>query len=451
MEPIEQTPTKCLQLTPRWEQPKLRYHPVQSRLFHDRKRFKIAKAGRRSGKTENAKRKLVLEQWAMCPLNPTRAAVNWSDPRWFAGAPTRDQAKAIWWDDLKRLTPAEWILRVYETDLCIRTKWNTELWVVGLDKPQRIEGRSWDGGMIDEFANCHPGMLDANIRPALADRLGWLWLLGVPDADSPGQIDYKDIHDYAMRGEDPDWGVYTWPSSDIIPPEEIAAMKRTMDPRMYQQECGGEFVLDGGRAFPDFSFDVHCRDDFAAYDPALPICWSLDFNVRPFCTGVLQYDTRGTIRVIDTVELADDAITSLIVDAFLSRAKAKGWRLDGMEIHGDPAGNQRNTKAEHPGETDWTIVRNKMRGIDYSYRVRASHASLPDTRNAVNAKLRAADGSVQMFIHSQCKGLIRDLETTLWPSDMKENHRIAWLRYFTHRNFPVMTETPEGEFQVGTV
>lgn len=68
------------------------------RLWNENKRFAVVPAGRRSGKTELAKRKLVIG------LNEKK---NWTDPKYFAAAPTREQAKRIFWKDLKELTPRE--------------------------------------------------------------------------------------------------------------------------------------------------------------------------------------------------------------------------------------------------------------------------------------------------------------------------------------------------------
>ena len=77
-------------LTPRWTP--LRYHPMQQSYWSSGHRFNTVPAGRRSGKTELAKRKLVKSALAGTPFDP---------PRFFAGAPTREQAKRIFWDDLK--------------------------------------------------------------------------------------------------------------------------------------------------------------------------------------------------------------------------------------------------------------------------------------------------------------------------------------------------------------
>ena len=63
----------------------------QVRLVNEQKRFKVIPAGRRSGKTERFKRYLAKYT---CN-NPSM---------YFAGAPTFNQAKSIFWQDLKNLT-----------------------------------------------------------------------------------------------------------------------------------------------------------------------------------------------------------------------------------------------------------------------------------------------------------------------------------------------------------
>src|SRR5690606_8837011 len=128
-------------------------------------RFNTVSAGRRSGKTELAKRKLV------------KACINayqeW-EPRFFAGAPTRDQAKRIYWDDLKALTPPSMMDgRPSESDLTIYYITGASLTVLGMDVPERVEGSPWDGGVLDEYGNMDADAWPKHVRPALSDRLGW--------------------------------------------------------------------------------------------------------------------------------------------------------------------------------------------------------------------------------------------------------------------------------------
>src|SRR3990170_3692177 len=169
----------------------------------------------------------------------------WPDPRYFAAAPTREQAKRIFWKDLKALIPKRWIKRVSESELSITTKFGSELFIVGLDKPERIEGVAWDGAVMDEYANMRANAWQENVRPALSDRQGWCWFVGVPE----GLNHYKDLADYAKKALDPDWGFYSWPSSDILPKDEVEAARRILDEKTFRQEYEASFEGSSGRVF----------------------------------------------------------------------------------------------------------------------------------------------------------------------------------------------------------
>lgn len=426
-----QTPNH--QWTPRWYA--LKAHAEQIRLWNDERRFKIIPAGRRSGKTELAKRRLIEHLF--------RKTFDGRPGRYFAAGPTRQQAKRIWWDDLKALLPARWRRDVSESDLRLRTRKGAELWVVGLDRPQRVEGVSWDGGVIDEYADCRPGTFDAHIRPALADRRGWLWLIGVPDMRGPAQSEYARLFEIAVSGSDPEWAAFHWPSADILPADEVESARRRMDPRLFEQEMLGRFVLAGGRACGDFDPAVHIRQ--VEYDPTLPLCWSLDFNIDPMCSGLIQH-VRGEVRVLDEFALPDTR-TELACTAMIERCAERGWSLDGLAIYGDATGNARDSTS---GTSDWTIVRNRLRDVNkLRMKVPAGNPSVKDTLNAVNARLHSAAGEVRLYVHPRCTQLIRNLSDALWPGDLDAHHSLAWLRYFVHREYPVRLERSAGPQRIG--
>jgi hypothetical protein len=353
--------------------------------------------------------------------------------RYFAAAPTRDQAKRIFWEDFKALVPRQWKRSVSESDLRIVTHWGAQLWVQGLDVPQRIEGSPWDGCVIDELANCRPGLWNAHVRPALADRCGWAWLIGVPDMDAPGQVEYENMVLLAKSGRDPEWACFSWPSSDILPREEVESARRRLDPRIFEQEFLGKFVIVGGRAFADFDAAAHVKP--TPYDPALPICWSLDFNIDPMCSGIIQHH-QGQVRVIDELVLRDTA-TDAACDAFLNRAAKREWDLRGLCIYGDASGSARDSTS---GLSDWYIVRNRLRNLLPTMKVPRANPAVKDSINALRARLRSADGSSNLVIDPCCGQLIDDLRTALWPGNLQAQHALAWLRYFVEFEYGVRLE-----------
>lgn len=419
-------------------------------------RFKIVPAGRRSGKTEWAKRRLIkalfdCHPWSKDYKKPEFNGQTWDNPHFFAAAPTRDQAKRIWWNDLKKMIHPDYVENISETELKITTKWGADLSVVGLDKPQRIEGSPWDGGVIDEISNCVPGLLDANVRPALADRNGWLWLIGVPDMDSPGQVEYKRLVDMAKSGIDPEWECFAWPSGDIIDPKELESAKRRMDPMMYDQEFGGLFVLASGLCFPTFNLNQHVDNagTEAVYDYLLPICLSFDFNVNPFCFGVIQHKKSERVyvgtakpairpRVIHEFRLSDSD-TNVACNAFLDWYDALPQKPPSLSIYGDASGIARDSTS---GQTDWTIIAKALKNLSPKFQVPSSNPPIKDTVNAVRARLRNAAGEIGLIINPQARQLIDDFQTALWPTDLEPQHSIAWLRYFMSQEYPVTMDAP---------
>lgn len=361
------------------------------KLWTENKRFAVVPAGRRSGKTELAKRRLVSN------LSIKKA---WSDPRYFAGAPTREQAKRIFWNDLKMLVPRNWIRRVYESDLCITTRYNSELWVVGLDKPQRIEGTPWDGGVLDEYADMKPGAWTENIRPALSDRLGWCWFIGVPE----GFNHYKDLADYAKSGVDNDWGFYTWPSADILPPDEVEAAKRLLDPKTFRQEYEASFEGASGRVY--YAYDAEKNQDASiAVRSELPIIMACDFNVDP-CVWVLLQTDFNSVWVFDEVVLRN----TNTMDMGREVLRRYGSHKAGFIVYGDSAGSARSTA----GKSDYAI----LSGMGFTeQRVKRANPAVKDRVNAVNSMLLSSNGEARLFHHPRCVFLRKDFETVEWASN----------------------------------
>jgi len=399
-------------------------------------------AGRRSGKTEICKRILIKalfdsHPWSVDYRKPEFNGNTWDDPHFFAAAPTRDQAKRIWWNDLKRMIHRDYVANISETELRITTKWKADLTVVGLDRPERIEGTPWDGGVIDEIANVgNPNTWTAHIRPSLADRNGWAILIGVPDMESPGQVAYKNMVDYAKSGVDPEWDCFSWPSSDIVDPKEIESARRTMDEQMFLQEFGGQFVLASGLAFPSFDLKTHVNDTEAVYDHLLPICLSFDFNVNPFCFGVLQHrrgDRPVRPRIIREFRLSDSD-TNVACNAFLEWYDSLQYKPPSLSVYGDASGGARDSTS---GTTDWLIIQKALKNLQPRFEVPSANPPIKDTVNAVRARLRNAMGEVGIVINSQARQLISDFQSALWPSDLEECHSLAWLRYWTAQEYPI--------------
>lgn len=419
------------QLTKRWTP--LRSHRVQSQAFHSPTRFKTIHAGRRSGKTELAKRKLTGELIAAEHITKP-----WPHPRWFAAAPTRDQAKRVWWQDLKALTPSHIIDRVYESDLYIVTKSGAELWVVGLDKPQRIEGTPWDGGIVDECSDIRPSTFDLTIRPALADRAGWCWLIGVPKRVGVGALEYHRRCEYAASGEDPDWQGFTWFSRDILPAAEVDAAKRTLSPADFREQFEASWESAGNLVYDCFEKEHNVRP--CSYHDDKPIIVGSDFNVTPMAWVLChQYTNPDRLEVFDEIWLSGSNTRRALDELHNRYASHKG----GFKFYGDATGRNRHSSAT---SSDYDAIKSDPRyhALGATVHYKLSNPAMVDRYAAVNAMLLNAMGDRRLFIDPRCKHVIDNLQHGYYAQGTREemqtedlSHITAALGYVVHYLYPL--------------
>lgn len=412
--------------------------PINQRYLHDwAHRFFVVPSGRRSRKTLLSRRKMLL-----------RAMRN-ARHRYFQGAPTRQQAKAIFWDKLKAETRPFWLKEPSETDLVVTILNHTEIHVVGLDKPQRIEGQPWNGCHITEFDDTKPGAWAANIRPVLSDTNGWAIIDGVPE----GRDKIYDLALYACGGSipktlpgvgtfvecptDPEWCYYHWFSSDVLPAKEIEAAKRTMDERIFRQEYEGSFEGFDGLAYHAFGQWNLC--DPVQVNPKKPIIIAMDFNFDPMCSVALQFDDHNIPVALESFAFRNcdtDAACERIIDHF--------GEAFHYEIYPDPQANARTPHGA--GKTDIALIRKAFqRARSHIIKVKPSHPKRKDRLNAVNARLRNAAGEVGLKIGRNCKVLIHDLQRVTMDeflngnfSDSSLGHVSDGLGYFIDFCYPVL-------------
>lgn len=401
-------------LTPRWNA--LKYHAVQARLFHELKRFKIAHAGRRSGKTELAKRNLIKKAVA-CSFPTGRFAFT---------APTHRQAVDIYWDDAKLMVP-RWAMlggspsiAVSESLKEIRLASGTKIQILGMDKPERIEGPPLDGVVLDEYGNMKRDTFALHVRPALSTmgRPGWAWFIGAPE----GRNHYWELVDKVIHEALADWGVYTWTTADINP-EEAEVARGDMDVRTYQQEYEGIFVSFKGLAYYSFDRQLNLPPDgqVLTYDPRLPLIVCHDFNRVPGNAVICQEQDSPqwlTVRnngwsgkvtcVLDEVFIESDSTTQKVGTIVGERWQHHKGRV---HLYGDAAGGAKTSQGVEG--SDWDIL-DEVYGRFFEKRVAAYYPkSNPPVRvrlNCVNSHLRSASGRICTIIDPRCKKLMRDFD-----------------------------------------
>lgn len=406
--------------------------PEQLRLITENKRFKVVPAGRRSGKTERLKRKVAKE------------ALLASGDLFFVAAPTREQVKKIYWDDMKALTcsclhpkaPSETELKLYLPS-------GSEIHLIGLDKPERFEGIPWAGGGIDEIADIKSNAWGENILPALntvsplrPDYRAWCWLIGVPD----GLNHYYDMAEYAKTGGDPDWGYYHWKSAEILPPDVIESARRTMSLRQFMQEFEASFETASGRIYSDYSHD-NVTDSLI--QPHEQLCWMHDQNYTPLSSAIgVRRDNGKTIYLLDEIVLTS-AVSRQSALEFVERYK--NHLNKHVIIYGDPAGR---AGEKHGQQSAYTDIEDVLRshGWKFTRKVKPAHPSIKDRQNQVRAKIKNAAGEVSLFVNPKTapychKGLatVQLQKGSSFQEDQKNEyqHITTAIGYFVDVEYPI--------------
>lgn len=364
----------------------LKDHPVQLALIKavsEGVRFPVVPAGRRSGKTERFKRFIAKE------------AMKRPGEKYFIGAPTHDQVKKIYWDDMKKLTlSCTHAKRPSESDRIIFMPNGTEIHLIGLDRPERIEGIQWTGGGIDEIADIKGKSWEAHILPALntvnptrPDYRAWCWLLGVPD----GLNHYYEMAQYAETANDPEWALFHWKSSEILPPDVIASAKRQMSSKQFRQEFEASFETATGRIYEDYS---KANQTDAVIEPHEQLCWMHDQNYTPLSSSV------GVVRDGDLYLLDEIVLTSAIsrqsADEFVE--KFRDHKNKHVLIYGDPAGR---AGEKHGHASDYTDIEGVLRanGWKFTRKVKKKAPAIKDRQNAVRARILNAAGERHLFVN----------------------------------------------------
>jgi hypothetical protein len=438
-----------------WRWTPLREHATQHRLAGSRARFKIVTAGRRSGKTEIEGKRMVVFR----ALNAHRQDLpalycSSKDPRFFVAAPTCEQAKAIYWEDIKALIPTRFLWgRPNESTLTAQLINGARIRVLGLDKPARMEGVPWDGGVLDEYADMKPEVFPAHVEPCLAERKGWCSFIGVPE----GRNHFYELYKMAQaievealaKGEQPLWETFNWPSADILDPAEIERLRKTCDPVVFRQEYEGSFENFTGRAYYNFDDKIHCQK--LEYNPHTQLVFCFDFNISPGTAVVCQeiHLPNGQIGtgVIGEVHIDRNSNTPMVLNRLLLDWKDHPGHI---ECFGDPAGASGGTMRM---ESDWELIRRMLyqrygHWERFSFSVPKQAPKERDRVNAVNSRLMAADGSVRLMVDpTKAPHVVKDFENVVCVKggsgelDKKHNpmysHMTDALGYYIQHEFPL--------------
>jgi len=445
--------------------------PRQLAFFQSDAPVNVCYAGRRSLKTEAAKRRVLLAAMRPSPY-PNR--------RYFLCGPTNDQSKFIFWGDLLALVP-DWALAtgnrdrdISHSDLTINLRSGATIKVAGLDRPARIEGDFWDGGVIDEFADCKPNVLQEHVLPMCVRPGSYVDVIGVPS----GRNHFYSLVQQIEGGELEHARTFHWKASEVLhlylgterAEAFLAQARATLDPDTYDQEFNASFVSVRDVVYYSFSPDDHVEP--CEYDKRAELHVAFDFNISPG-VAILAQERRykGDNPKVDRSEDVTCCIDEIWIESNSNTRKVCAEllrRYSGHEgeilVFADASGGAGHTSQVSGSDLD--LIEKMLRPVFGSQQIGSVESGCGRTRdrltmdvpssnppvrariNSVNARLRAVDGTIRVRIDPKCRHLVRDLEGVQYKKGTGDidkagapdlSHISDAFGYYVHRLHP-MTE-----------
>lgn len=205
----------------------------QRQVVAEAGRFNVVCVGRRAGKTVLGVDRCADPQVLAQPVG------------WFS--PSYKLMLEVWREVVRLFAPVIARQNATERRLEFTTGGVLEFW--SLDNPQAGRGRKYRRVIVDEAAFV-PGLLDTwnyAIRPTLADLAGDAWIFSTPK----GRNGFWQLWQRGQDVHEPDWRSWQMPSdvNPLLPPAELAEMRRSLPEMVARQELDAEFIDDAGGVF----------------------------------------------------------------------------------------------------------------------------------------------------------------------------------------------------------
>jgi len=213
-------------------------HPKQKEIIKNEARFKVVRAGRRSGKS------------SVCVEIMFFTAVMAKDKQIFYISPNQKQSRAIIWEQLKQRLGGIGKLNESRLEVEVPTKDGgiSRIFLAGFETRENFRGLSADLIVFDETDTMRDFFIGWQeiFRPALTDRVGRAIFIGTPKKENPNlrrlekqakeDIDYQSFH-------------FTTADNPYIDIKEIQKAKEELDYDTYKQEFLAEYLDNAGVLF----------------------------------------------------------------------------------------------------------------------------------------------------------------------------------------------------------
>ena len=223
-------------------------HDKQKDVIKSTARFKIIRAGRRSGKSTLEIEEMVFD------------AVSGKDRNIFYIAPTQIQARKIIWEALKSRLNGLGEINESRLEVKLPTQDGgfSTIFVSGWENRENFRGMKAYKIVFDELDTMKDFFIGWQeiFRPALTDTGGGATFIGTPKKENPN---LRRLEKIAQTDKDYQAFHFTTEDNPYIPREEITKARLEIDFDTFKQEYLAEYIDHAGSLFKYTSIvDVFC-------------------------------------------------------------------------------------------------------------------------------------------------------------------------------------------------
>lgn len=349
--------------------------------------------------------------------------------RYFIVFKTYKQAHEVVWRQYVPLIPKELIYKTNEQDLLIELHYleNTALTLpggeqviinhdqslprstiqlLGSDQADTHRGFKANGIIFDEYADQSPDNWSAVYEPMFTTTGGWAIFMGTPRG-------YNHFYDLVMDArEQEDWFYIegTWRDSPHVSPEAIEQARKDAERKgtlsTFLQEYELEFRSIQGAVYPTFNRKVHVVAPKDVPDE-LTVYAGIDFGYHTTACVFVGVDKDQNYWIFDEVYGKQEVLNDII-----PRIKQKLGDKRLVMMVGDSA----NRDAIEVMSKDFPMVP-----------ARKGAGSIVDGIDLIRDKLKprtqlVGDPKPSMYITSNCKNLIQEIESYKYPEDKPDRN-----------------------------
>jgi len=395
---------------------------LQQKIANDSSRYKLIRAGRRTGKSGLAVRYSSLK--ALSKPNQNIALISLTHQHAFntLGHPLIQLQNPNDIERIKNVLPIE-----------IQYTNGSRIVVAGGQHPEVFQGNAYDLVILDEVGDLSKKLFYQYIQPTLADRKGQCWLMGTKkgqgidwvEEELSNQLDFKKFEMTTIEG-------------GFVDDEEIERARRTLPDKIFKQEYLNELITLGGLIYDEFN-DKNILNIEQHFDSKKETFLTFDFNINPSTGCILQrkIDDNDKFVVVHSWNLKDTNTerTCEYLENWFEKNSGKP-RL--LKITGDYSGNQRRSSSS---TTDWGIIQKFFKNYgNVSYKVIPTK-SKKGRYTILNSNFKRGI----ILINQNQKYLIKELQNLQYKegtmdaklTDNIQDHITDALSYFTMNYLPL--------------